>query len=391
MQVIRKNTSLLGAVSFLSEFKLYGVVAILYFSHVTGSLTLGMSLFSASMLAAALFEIPTGLLSDRVGRKKTLAMGSLSALAGVIFYAIGGNYFILLAGAVLEGLACAFFSGNNDALLYDLLRDHGQEGYYAHYLGRIQSMTHLALSLSGVLGGIVLYFSSYTLIMWLSVIPKLLGFLVSLRVDEPARRDPESLGTPLNHMGEALAEVMKKKRLMMLIAADSLSSGAGEASYQFRSAFIRMVWPVWAIGLAGTLGDLGAALSYRISGWWLKKSGGARIILGGKLYSIASNTAAFLLSNVLSPILLTTNSLLFGVISVAQNEMAQGLYTDRHRASMASLKSLAGSLVYAVLALLIGLIADAFSVTAALLAFQVFGVISLLLYAKLLKSSRKAD
>ena len=37
---------------------------------------------------------------------------------------------------------------------------------------------------------------------------------------------------------------------MVLVAADSLSGGAGEAAYQFRATFIAMVWSEWAIGKA---------------------------------------------------------------------------------------------------------------------------------------------
>ena len=70
---------------------------------VSGSYALGMSIFSIVMLSAAIFEIPTGVFSDLVGRKKTVVFGALSSVLYVIFYAIGGIYLFLVIGAIFEG------------------------------------------------------------------------------------------------------------------------------------------------------------------------------------------------------------------------------------------------------------------------------------------------
>ena len=174
---------------------------------------------------------------------------------------------------------------------------------------------------------------------------------------------------------------------MKLVAADSLSGGAGEAAYQFRATFIAMVWSEWAIGIAGTLGDVFAAFSFWISEKWINRKGSKWIILMGKAYSMILNVVSFILGNVFSPILLTSNALFYGAMQVAKNDMSQKLFTDRNRASMGSIKSLTESLAGAVLAVLIGWLGDRFGVVPALVSFQVFGVISLLIYIFLFKKS----
>jgi hypothetical protein len=57
------NIRLLAWFNFCLDFRLYAPVAILYFSDVAGSFTLGMSVFSAIMLSGALLEVPTGVFS----------------------------------------------------------------------------------------------------------------------------------------------------------------------------------------------------------------------------------------------------------------------------------------------------------------------------------------
>src|SRR5436190_8629871 len=118
---VARNLRLLGWFNFWADFRPYGLIAILYYSQVSWSYALGMSIFSAAMLAQAVFEIPTGVLSDMVGRKKTVVYGAVAGVFALIFYAIGGTYWALLTGAIFEGLGRAFYSGNNEALLYDTL------------------------------------------------------------------------------------------------------------------------------------------------------------------------------------------------------------------------------------------------------------------------------
>lgn len=141
---IEKNVLLLGVLNFLMEFKLYGAIAILYFTSITNSITLGMSIFSIGMLSTAILEIPTGAISDKMGRKPTIILGTVVSFLYVLLYAIGNQYYILALGAIFEGLERALFSGNNEALLYDTLKQLKKEEQYHKYLGKTNSMYYLA-------------------------------------------------------------------------------------------------------------------------------------------------------------------------------------------------------------------------------------------------------
>lgn len=255
-------------------------------------------------------------------------------------------------------------------------------------LGKTSSMTHIALSVSTLAGSLMLLFGSYSLVFWLTAIPKALCVAAALLLNEPKAIVNKELISPWKHLTESIYEVYKNKKLMKIVVADSLSSGAGEAVYHFRSTFIAVVWPKWAIGIAGTLGDVIAAFSFWISEKWINRKGSKWIILIGKTYSLIVNVVSFILRNVFSPILLTSNAFFHGVMNVAQNEMAQRLFTDRNRASMGSIKSLTESLTGALLAVLIGWLGDRLGVIPALVCFQVFSVISLLIYVFLFKGER---
>src|SRR3989338_5288499 len=110
--MLSKNIKLLTWFNFFTDFKLYAPFAIIYFSQVSGSFTLGTTIISITYISAAFFEVPTGILSDFIGRKKTLILRSLSAVLFITCYALGSSYWILVIGAILEGLSRSFYSGN---------------------------------------------------------------------------------------------------------------------------------------------------------------------------------------------------------------------------------------------------------------------------------------
>jgi len=115
----RKNIRLLKIFNFLIGFTFFAPLAIIYFSRVSGSYTLGASIFGISMLASAIFEVPTGIWSDRMGRRGTIILGSWVRVLAYIFYALGFSYWWLVGGAILEGLSRAFYSSNNNTFSYN--------------------------------------------------------------------------------------------------------------------------------------------------------------------------------------------------------------------------------------------------------------------------------
>jgi MFS family permease len=105
---VSRNVRLLGWFNFLGDCRLYGPLVVIYFAQVTGSYGAATSLLALKMLSSAAFDVPTGVLSDRLGRRGTLTAGAVVMVAAHIGYASASGYG-LLVGAVLEGLARSAF------------------------------------------------------------------------------------------------------------------------------------------------------------------------------------------------------------------------------------------------------------------------------------------
>lgn len=374
---IEKNIKLMQILNLLMDFKLYGAIAILYFTKITNSITLGMSIFSITMISAAIFEFPTGIFSDKYGRKKTIIIGTIASLIYSILFAIGENYKWLIFGAVFEGLERALFSGNNDSLIYDTLKENGKEAEYKHYLGKTNSMYYAAGILSSILGAIIVYFTSYKIIMYISIIPKIINIFVATKIQEPnviiAKKEKI-----LNKIINSIKETKNNKILVKQIIADSLSQGIGEATFQFRSKFYELVWPTWALGIPNAMANIGSFIGNRYAGKIIEKHGNKKTIIIGYIYSIISNIVAVITKNVISPIIMITNSII--PTGIATEEISQKLYKDEYRSSMGSIKSLFSSILYSIFALLVGIIADLTNVEFTIIIAQVIKIIVILIY-----------
>lgn len=382
--MLKKNLRLLSIFNFLMEFSLYSPVAILYFSRVSGTYALGGSVLGIVMLASSIFEVPTGIWSDRVGRRRTIIAGSWARVLGVIAYAIGLSYSWLVLGAIFEGLSRALYSGNNDALLHDTLEDNGRSADYRHHLGRVTSMEHLAVGVGSLIGGIVASYS-FTLLFWLSVLPQLLKLVISYQFVEPRRR--ESVNPNIYaHTLDAIKLFVKNKKLRLLSIADTIHVATGEVSFQFRATFIESLWPLWAIGALGTAANGLAALSFYFSEKIIKPFGAEKLLLIRSLFGKFMTFVALIHPTVISPALFISPSVIFGAGQVAKNELMQREFTSHQRATMSSLNSLAGSLGFAIMSVVVGLFADLTTPATALLILLVISLPILPIYYKIFKS-----
>ena len=110
--------------------------------------------FTAGMV---LFEIPTGIVADTVGRRASYLLGTVtlavSTLAYVGLWQIRGPFWMWLAASVLIGLGFTFFSGAVEAWLVDALASVGFTGTLDTVFGRGQVASGAAMLVGSVSGG----------------------------------------------------------------------------------------------------------------------------------------------------------------------------------------------------------------------------------------------
>ncbi|MEI8232510.1 MAG: MFS transporter [bacterium] len=383
----RKNIRLLKIFNFLIGFSLFAPLAIIYFARVSGSYTLGASIFGITMLASAIFEVPTGVWSDRVGRRGTIVLGSWARVIAFILYAIGLSYWWLVAGAILEGLSRSFYSGNNDAFLHDTLADDGMEGDYDEHLGKTSSTEQLAMGISALLGGIIANFS-FTFLLWVSVVSQIMMLIISYRFVEPRSRSTVNTNVYL-HVKDAIKLFFHNRKLRLLSIASMLDYSISEIKWEFSSAFTATVWPLWAIGISRMLPSFGASIGFYFSSKIIRKFDAFKLLLFDSMMGKIIGFIAYGIPNILSPILLSLNSFMYGFGSVAENSLMQKEFSDHQRATMSSLNSLGGSVGFAFMSIVLGGMTDAMGPAKAMIILTIISLPVTYLYWILFRNNRQ--
>jgi len=194
-----------------------------------------------------------------------------------------------------------------------------------------------------------------------------------------------------SHLREAFMNFLSNKKLRMLSLADILGFGMGEASFQFRSAFIACLWPIWAIGIAQILSNIGAALSFHYAGKMIHKFKAITWLITGGMYSKIVYLVALIFPSTLSPALMSTTSLFYGIGQVAKRSLIQHEFSDKQRATMGSLNSFAGSIFFAIFAVLLGYFADLTNPKVALIGVTIAQFLTVWIYFQISKVERKVS
>jgi MFS family permease len=370
-----RNVKILTGQGFLIGLSLWWPIAAIYLAQVSGSYALGLSVFSIEMVSSAVLEIPTGIFSDLIGRKQTTILAGIFDLLGMIAYAIGINYGVLMIGAVGRGLARALYSGNNEALLYDSLNKSQRRAELEKWIGYVNGAEQGALGMAAIVGGL-LAAKSMSLVVWLSVIPLILNLIASFGLDE-VESETKGEGNVFSHLKEAWKNFIVNKKIRWLSLSEIVGFGLGEAGFQFSPVFVASLWPLWAIGVARMLANIGAAIGFGISGVLIKKFTSVKILMFEQVSSKFLSLAAFIFPTALSPVLLSSTSLMYGPSTVAQRSLLQKEFSDKQRATMGSINSLGKSLFYAMALLGLGLVADIKGPRIALILGQIIGIISI--------------
>lgn len=179
--MLQRNLKLFKLYSFFNGFWPLSAVAVIYFQTITNSYTLAMLVFSISSLLQAILEVPTGIFSDRIGRKNTLLIGTFSLNISYLIWFMAGIYNsteLLFIGALFRGLSIAMSSGTDDAFVFETMKDIGQTDKYDETYSINKSFEQLGLAISAGVAIFVTFFFPLIYLAALGLIPSTICFFV---------------------------------------------------------------------------------------------------------------------------------------------------------------------------------------------------------------------
>jgi MFS family permease len=157
--------------------------------------------FTAGMV---LFEVPTGIVADTIGRRASYLLGTLTLTASTLLYVmlwqVEAPFWQWAIVSLLLGLGFTFFSGAVEAWLVDALAATGYDGDMETVFGRGQMVTGAAMLGGSVAGGFIAQQASLGVPFVLRGVILGVMFVVAFRLMHDIGFNPEKGGRPLAEM-----------------------------------------------------------------------------------------------------------------------------------------------------------------------------------------------
>lgn len=367
-------------------------VMLLFYKENSFSNTELIALHAIFCIVVSVMEIPSGYISDRLGRKHSLLFGSLLTFIGFLIYSLTHTLILFVLAEIFLGIGHSFISGTDSAMLYDTLLENKRHPLYTKYEGRLTAIANFAEALAGLtvsfLGFIVMrnYFHLQAIIAFL-------GFVFSFLLVEP-KIHKHSPKKSIHDMLQIVRYALKENKILRYYLVFSSIIGLSSLTLAWFSQIIfysvdlpqKYYGYAWTIlNLAVGLGSLSAAT---IENRMRRKASilylAITLSLGFALLGIFRSVGVLIVLLVLFYIRGTAHPILKKYI----NE-----HTESHqRATILSIRSLIIRLLFSTIGPLVAFFSDRISVSFALLLFTFpLVLVSLLFAILLLKEIKTVD
>ncbi len=196
-------------------------------------------LYAIDTAVQTTLELPSGVLSDRWGRKPVLMLGTLLNAAGFSCIAFGGHIGFYALGMVCHGAGMAFISGSDSAFIFDTLKAAGRADEYRKIEGRGYMYNLLGWGIGGLLGGF-LAAEELTIPYIASAFASFLAFLVIAMAAEPPRSEEEIKNRPSTRkLVSSAFGILKTNRVVLgIIVLASIIMGFLLIGHKFSQPYL---------------------------------------------------------------------------------------------------------------------------------------------------------
>src|SRR5215207_6269637 len=235
--------------------------------------------FTAGMV---LFEVPTGIVADTIGRRTSYLLGTLTLSAASLLYValwmIEAPFWEWAVVSLLLGLGFTFFSGAVEAWLVDALTATGFTGDLESVFGRGQVVTGAGMLTGSVAGGFIAQQASLGVPFVLRGLILIVMFGAAFRLMHDVGFTPEKGGRPLAEMrkiASASIEYGWRVRAVKWLMVEALFTGGVGiyAFYALQPYLLELYGDPTAYQIAGLVAAIvaGAQILGGIAAPWIRQ------------------------------------------------------------------------------------------------------------------------
>ena len=332
-------------------------VFFLFFSDIV-SLADAIELGAIYYLSVVFFEIPSGYLSDRIGRRVTLMTAAVFAICAYAAYLSAATFELLAVGQILLAGAIAFQSGSDNSILFDSLIELDRQDEYADHEAQSQQFSMMSLSLAVLFGG-VLGMVNLKLPYLAALFSALIALYLSYCLKEPNRIDGSVTNAFLPQLFFTI-KLMANPVLGWVLILYVIGYCLQHVPYEFYQPYISLlntkapqgffsdIHPALLSGVVLGLSMFGGALAAKASVNLARRFGSLRILNGTILIQCLIITGLSIWLHPVMLVLVLFRNFSMAVAHAPMHALIAPRVSSGMRATYLSVQSLAGRLLFSL-------------------------------------------
>lgn len=177
--------------------------------------------YSIYQLSKFVFEVPTGIVADRYGRRISTIWGLVSLIVSLVLVILNTTFYSFIIAAFIQGISYTFISGASDALYIDSIFSADEKRNFEKYNAKARTLCYFAIFASSILGGYIAeksLFYVYILTIVSQFIPVV---ILILFVVEPPYKDVKAESVSISNV---VKSICNNKLVMWLLSIDIIIS-----------------------------------------------------------------------------------------------------------------------------------------------------------------------
>ncbi len=138
-------------------------------------------LYSIREITVNIIEIPTGVLADAFGRRRTMVFSFLSYIAAFLVFNFSSFFPLFIAAMICFSFGEAFRTGTHKAMIFEYLKINGWADQKVHYYGNTRAASQIGSAVSAVIASMIVFYTGTMKVVFLySTIPYFLDLLLMI-------------------------------------------------------------------------------------------------------------------------------------------------------------------------------------------------------------------
>ena len=334
-------------------------IIVIFFQEKGLNLMEIMLLQSVYSLTVAITEIPSGYLADYFGRKNSIILSTVFMFLGYLIFSNYSGFEVFVLAEFLVGIGGSLMSGADSAIMYDTLQEINQEKKYTQVEGKTYAIGNFSEAIAGLLGG---FLATISLILPIQIQASIIFCCIPIAISlvEPHINKEDKIKKGYSTIIQIIKfSLYENVQLKWLIIYSSIMGVATlSAAWLAQPLFKSIEIPLFYYGILWAALNLTAGISSYKSHKIEKKYNITNILLNIGFLMSLSFFLIYLLPNLLGLIFIFIIYYLRGIITPILKNQININTKSNIRATVMSIRSFILRISFAIIAPILGIIAD---------------------------------